>query len=101
MLTSRATNTNSSKIPRNFPIDARSLTNFQRTRSCVRCLVQVRLLEVLRTQRSLVYNVGAVAAAAAGLVNPLVAAVLMPLSSGLVLWGASRVEAAVRRGEAA
>lgn len=41
--------------------------------------------------RSLTYNVAAVGAAAAGLVNPLVAAVLMPLSSALVVWGASRV----------
>lgn len=49
--------------------------------------------------RSLVYNVTAVGAAAAGWVNPLVAAVLMPLSSGLVVWGASRVEASVRRAE--
>ena len=47
--------------------------------------------------RSILYNVFAVTAAAAGLVNPLVAAVLMPLSSVLVLWGASRVEVAVRR----
>jgi cation transport ATPase len=47
--------------------------------------------------RSVVYNVTAVSAAAAGLVNPLVAAILMPLSSGMVLWGASRVEGAVRR----
>lgn len=49
---------------------------------------------------SIAYNVVAVAAAAAGLVNPLVAAVLMPLSSGVIIWGASRVEAAVRRAEA-
>ena len=49
---------------------------------------------------SLAYNALAVTAAAAGWVNPLVAAVLMPLSSGLVIWGASRVEAAVRRAEA-
>ncbi len=49
--------------------------------------------------RSLIYNVTAVSAAAAGLVNPLVAAVLMPLSSAMVLWGSSRVEASVRRGE--
>ena len=47
--------------------------------------------------RSILYNVSAVTAAAAGLVNPLVAAVLMPLSSVLVIWGASRVEVAVRR----
>ena len=45
--------------------------------------------------RSIVYNVGAVTVAAAGLVNPLVAAILMPLSSGMVIWGASRVERAV------
>jgi Cu2+-exporting ATPase len=49
--------------------------------------------------RSVAYNVLAVGAAAAGWVNPLVAAVLMPLSSGLVLWGSSRVEVAVRRAE--
>lgn len=41
--------------------------------------------------RSLTYNVAAVGAAAAGWVNPLVAAVLMPLSSAMVVWGASRV----------
>jgi Cu2+-exporting ATPase len=49
--------------------------------------------------RSLVYNLSAVTAAALGWVNPLVAAVLMPLSSALVIWGSSRVEAAVRRAE--
>jgi len=47
--------------------------------------------------RSLGYNILAVSAAAAGWINPLVAAVLMPLSSALVIWGASRVEATVRR----
>jgi Cu2+-exporting ATPase len=46
-------------------------------------------------RRSVVYNIAAVSVAAAGLVNPLVAAILMPLSSGMVLWGASRVERAV------
>lgn len=51
--------------------------------------------------RSIVYNVTAVGAAAMGWVNPLVAAVLMPFSSALVVWGASRVEASVRRSEAA
>jgi Cu+-exporting ATPase len=49
--------------------------------------------------RSVGYNAMAVGAAALGWVNPLVAAVLMPLSSSLVLWGASRVEARVRRWE--
>lgn len=42
--------------------------------------------------RSVVYNILAVTAALAGLVNPLVAAVLMPFSSALVIFGASRVE---------
>lgn len=51
--------------------------------------------------RSVVYNLAAVSAAAMGLVNPLVAAVLMPLSSAMVVWGSSRVEPAVRRWEAA
>ena len=50
-------------------------------------------------RRSLAYNVIAVSAAAAGLVNPLVAAVLMPLSSGLVIWGALQVERRVQAGE--
>jgi Cu2+-exporting ATPase len=49
--------------------------------------------------RSIGYNIAAVTFAAAGLVNPLVAAVLMPISSGYVIWGAYRVEKAVRRGE--
>jgi Cu2+-exporting ATPase len=50
-------------------------------------------------RRAIVYNVLAVSAAAAGLVNPLVAAVLMPLSSGLVIWNAARVERVVQGGE--
>lgn len=49
--------------------------------------------------RSIAYNIGAVTVAAAGWVNPLVAAILMPLSSGMVIWGASRVDRAVERGE--
>jgi len=49
--------------------------------------------------RAIGYNVLAVSAAAAGLINPLVAAVLMPLSSAMVVWGASRVEAQVRAWE--
>jgi Cu2+-exporting ATPase len=48
-------------------------------------------------RRSLAYNAIAVTAAAVGWVNPLVAAVLMPLSSAMVIWGAARVEARVRR----
>ena len=48
---------------------------------------------------AIVYNVVAVGAAVAGLVNPLVAAILMPLSSVSVIWRASRVEVAVRRAE--
>lgn len=49
--------------------------------------------------QSIGYNVLSVVAAAAGWVNPLVAAILMPLSSGLVIWNASRVEALVRKEE--
>ena len=41
--------------------------------------------------RAIVYNVVAVGAAMAGFVNPLVAALLMPLSSLAVGWEASRV----------
>lgn len=51
--------------------------------------------------RSVTYNVLAVSAAAAGWVNPLVAAILMPLSSLMVMTRASRVEADVRKREAA
>jgi Cu2+-exporting ATPase len=47
--------------------------------------------------RSVVYNLTAVAAAALGFVNPLVAAVLMPLSSGMVMWTASGIERRMRR----
>ncbi|MGW8266863.1 MAG: heavy metal translocating P-type ATPase, partial [Longimicrobiales bacterium] len=49
--------------------------------------------------RSIAYNIGAVTVAAGGWVNPLIAAILMPLSSGMVIWGASRVDRAVERGE--
>jgi Cu2+-exporting ATPase len=57
-----------------------------------------RVVKSGQTQ-SLFYNVISVAAAAAGLVNPLVAAVLMPLSSIVVIWNAARVEAMVRKGD--
>ncbi len=50
---------------------------------------------------SLSYNAVAVALAAVGLVNPLVAAVLMPLSSGIVVARASRVEPRTAAGLAA
>lgn len=42
--------------------------------------------------RAVTYNIVTVAAALAGWVNPLVAAVLMPISSGVAVWGARRVE---------
>lgn len=42
-------------------------------------------------RRAVVYNVVAVGAAMAGLVNPLVAAVAMPISSLLVIWEAARL----------
>jgi Cu2+-exporting ATPase len=50
--------------------------------------------------RSIGYNIAAVSAAAAGLINPLVAAILMPASSAMVIWGASRVEASMEEGQA-
>ena len=55
-----------------------------------------RLVRTIQ-RRSVAYNVIAVTAATLGLVNPLVAAILMPLSSAMVVVGASRVGAAVRR----
>jgi Cu2+-exporting ATPase len=47
--------------------------------------------------QSLVYNLASVAAAVAGLVTPLVAAILMPISSAVVIWTSLRVEPAVRK----
>lgn len=53
-----------------------------------------------RGQRaSIAYNVLAVGAAVAGFVNPLVAAVLMPISNVIVIWNAARVERLVRAGD--
>lgn len=49
--------------------------------------------------QTIVYNVVSVGAAAAGLVNPLIAAILMPISSAVVIWNASRVERLVRRAD--
>jgi Cu+-exporting ATPase len=49
--------------------------------------------------RSVSYNALAVGLAVAGLVNPLVAALLMPLSSAMVLLGAASVERRVARAE--
>ncbi len=57
-----------------------------RTAQVVRGVVRGNLV------RSVAYNLTAVAFASFGFVNPLVAAVLMPLSSLLVLWGGLRVE---------
>ncbi len=55
---------------------------------------------VRRSQwQSIGYNILSVGAAAAGLVNPLVAAILMPVSSAVVIWNASRVERLVQRGD--
>jgi Cu2+-exporting ATPase len=53
----------------------------------------------INQRRSIAYNILAVAAAAAGLINPLVAAILMPLSSGVVIWGASGVTRTMNRVE--
>jgi Cu2+-exporting ATPase len=46
--------------------------------------------------RSLIYNSLAVSAAAAGLINPLIAALLMPASSAMVVLGSLAVEREVR-----
>ena len=44
--------------------------------------------------RALAYNIVAVAVSLCGWMNPLLAAVLMPLSSAVAVWGARRVESA-------
>jgi Cu2+-exporting ATPase len=48
-------------------------------------------------RRALVYNATALALALSGVLDPLVAAIAMPLSSAMVLWTAHRVEARVAR----
>jgi P-type E1-E2 ATPase len=65
------------------------LAGFRAARACRRVIDS-------NLRRSVAYNVLAVGAAAAGMVNPLVAALLMPLSSALVIRGAFRVERMVR-----
>ena len=65
-----------------------------RTGAVVRSVVRANMA------RSIVYNVTAVALAMAGYVDPLVAAIAMPVSSLLVLWGGMRVEPRLRRIEA-
>ncbi len=47
--------------------------------------------------RSVLYNVVAVAGAAAGIINPLTAAILMPLSSALVVLSAVRIETRLQK----
>ncbi|HHO49914.1 MAG TPA: cadmium-translocating P-type ATPase [Deltaproteobacteria bacterium] len=64
-----------------------------RTARVVHAAVQANLI------RSVLYNVAAVSLAAAGLVDPLVAAVSMPLSSLVVLWGGTRIEHTLSREE--
>lgn len=51
-------------------------------------------------RQAVAYNLVSMGAAAFGLVNPLVAAVLMPVSSALVIWNSARVERLVRQGDA-
>jgi Cu2+-exporting ATPase len=68
-------------------------------------LAALRVADVVRATvranliRSVLYNVTAVTLAALGFVDPLVAALLMPASSLLVLWGGLRVEPRTRREE--
>lgn len=64
-----------------------------RAAAVVRAVVRGNLV------RSVAYNLTAVGFAAAGFVNPLVAAALMPLSSLLVVWGGLRVEPRLARAE--
>lgn len=65
--------------------------------SAVRVARVARVVVRTNLVRSIAYNILAVSAAALGVVNPLVAAILMPLSSALVIAGALGVERRVRR----
>lgn len=65
----------------------------------IRAARAARRVMVVGQARSIAYNVVTVALAAAGWINPLLAAVLMPLSSALVVAGAAGVEGRVRRME--
>jgi P-type Cu2+ transporter len=66
-------------------------------------LAALRVADVVRATvranlvRSVLYNLSAVTAASLGYVDPLVAALLMPASSLLVLWGGLRVEPRTRK----
>jgi len=51
-------------------------------------------------RRSILYNIVAVTAAALGWINPLIAAILMPLSSSMVIAGALGIERRLQRGHA-
>ena len=74
------------------PALAPLLAGFQAARAAAR---MIRFNHV----QSVIYNVASMTAAAFGLVNPLVAALLMPASSAVVIWGASRVEPLVRKAQ--
>lgn len=52
-------------------------------------------------RRAFTYNVLAVIAAALGLINPLIAAILMPLPSAWMVWGALSVDRRISDLEAA
>jgi cation-transporting P-type ATPase A/B len=69
------------------------VTGFQAAEACERAIRW-------NQRRSIAYNITAVTAAAAGLINPLVAAILMPASSAMVIWGSSRTEASMNDGRA-
>lgn len=65
----------------------------------IRAAHEAREAVARNIRRSILYNITAVSGALLGLVNPLIAAILMPLSSALVIAGALTVERAVDRQE--